>query len=198
MKQTFLLILAALLISCNTQESKGIELLVYKGSILNDNHQEYNIATRLYAQISKNGDCILNVADYGKGNRFISFKIKTEILDSIFSIVYKADSDMTVYKDDYSFLYDGPSIRIVGKNKNEKTIILRFIKSDRSNLKCLNLYKYIDSISRKPENNSDIDTTKILQAKEKLIKEICKKDVASLPPLLKSIRFIAPVIKKHK
>jgi hypothetical protein len=199
MKQAVILILAVLLLSCNTHESKEIELVAYRWSML-DKPQRDTFITRLYAQINKKGNCILNIKHYGEKNRFITFKIDKEILDSVYSLVYKADSDTSVCKKGDPFcLYEGPSIRVVGKNKNGKPVKLRFIDSDRSNLNCLKLYNYIDSISRKFDNNSDIDTIKILQAKEKLIKEIYKKEVVLLPPRLdSSIHFIAPVIKKNK
>jgi len=200
MKQTLLLILAVLLVSCNTHKTKEIELIAYHWGIHWDFKNDSSATTltcNLYAQIVEDGNCILNIKDYGKGNRFITFKIGKEILDSVYTLVYKADSDTTVCKkaDPFTF-YDGPSIRIAGKNKSGKPVQLRFERSDRSDINCLKLYNYIDSITQKLTNNPDIDTTKILQAKEKLMKGLYKKDVALWPPFKKSIRFIAPIIKK--
>ena len=202
MKQTLLLILAVLFVSCNTQKSNDIELAVFHAGIKWDKNDSIiiNVRCELYAQIEEDGNCILNIDDYRKGNRFITFKINKEILDSVYRLVYIADSDTTVWKREPFMLYDGPSIRIAGKNKNGKPVQLRFIHSESSNLNCLKLYNYIDSISRKPQNNSDIDTTKILRAKEKLMKDIYKKEKALMPPYCNdtSIHFIAPVLKKQK
>jgi len=198
MKQTLILILAVLLLSCNTHESKKIELIAYHWGIHWDYKNDSAASTltcKFYAQIEEDGNCILNIEDYRKGNRFITFKINKEILDSVYRLVYKADSDTTVCKKAEPFtFYDGPSIRIAGKNKSGKPVQLRFRDdNERSNSNCQKLYNYIDSISLKLTNNPEIDTTKILQAKEKLMKGLYKKDQSSM-----TIRMTAPVIKKDE
>jgi len=204
MKQTLILILAVLILSCNTHESKEIELIAFSSEI-DCNLKKDSVITivkcKLYAQIEDDGSCILNIKEYQKGNRFITFKIDKEILDSVYTLICYANSDTTVCKKTDQSYVDGTSIQIVGKNKNGKTIHLGFADDiERSNINCQKLYNLLDSISRKPQNNSDIDTTKILRAKEKLMTDINKKVMALFPPYYNdiSIHFIAPVIKKEK
>jgi hypothetical protein len=221
MKQTFLLILAVLLISCNTQKPKNIELIAYYWS--RDEKQNRDtiipyVRCYIYAQINENGKCVLNIKGYNKKNRFISFKIKDskggykknrshffksneEILNEAFDLINKTDLDTSMIdtKDTTCYIYDGPSISIVGKNSHGKQVRLRFIDSNRSNLSCLNLYTYLEFKGKMSFYNSRIDTTKILQAKEKLIKEIYNKDIKLVPPYLKSdVEFVPPIIKKYK
>jgi len=220
MKKAFILLLAVLLVSCHKHESKNIELIAYYWS--RDEKQNPDtivpyVRCYIYAQIKEDGKCILNITDYNKKNRFISFKINNskgshkrnqfrdfksnkEFLKEVFISINKADSDDSYInkKDTNCYIHDGPSISIVGRNNHGKQVLLRYIDHNRINLRCLSLYEYLELKGEKIFYKSRIDTTKILQAKEILVKSIYKTDIGLLPKFRKSIKFVPPVIKKHK
>jgi len=220
MKKAFILLLAVLLVSCHKHESKNIELIAYYWS--RDEKQNRDtiipyVRCYIYAQINENGECILNIKHRDTKNRFVSFnmnnsndvykkeqsldfKINKEVVKEVFDLVNKANSDTSLIerKDTTCYIYDGPSISIFGKNSYGKQVRLKYIESHRSNLCYHNLFNYLNSKGEMSLFNSRIDTTKILQAKEILVKSIYKTDIGLLPKFRKSIKFVPPVIKKHK
>jgi len=220
MKKAFILLLAVLLVSCHKHESKNIELIAYYWS--RDEKQNPDtivpyVRCYIYAQINENGECILNIKNKNTKNRFISFninnsndtykkgqfhdfKINKETVKEVFDLVNKANSDTSMIerKDTTCYIYDGPSISIFGKNNQGKQVRLKYINGYRSNLSYHNLFNYLKFKGEMSLFNSRIDTIKILHAKEKLVKLIYKTDIDLLPKFRKSIRFIPPVIKKHK
>jgi len=203
MKHTLILMLAVLLLSCNTHKTKEIELIAFFSGIDFDVKNDSLITIvkcKLYAQIEDDGSCILNIKEYQKRNRFITFKIGKEILDSVYTLVYNSNSDTAVCKKaDPNNWYHGPLIRIAGKNKNGKRVQLVFQHSDRSNINCLRLYNLLDSVGKTNKVIKDIDTTKILQAKEILTKQIYTEIHAYRKKFVKinhSIKFVPPTFKK--
>ncbi len=220
MKQTLILLLAVLMVSCHKPESKSIELIAYHWSVgkkPNNDTLVPIIYCGFYAQINENGICNLTINDYNMKNRFISFNINDskvthkknrlrsfksnkEILKEVFDLIDRAKSDTVVMDLEKPFegFYDGPSIRIIGFNKEEKKINLQFNRTSRSNINCVMLYDYLELKSETSFYNSSIDTTKILQAKEKLIKEIYKTEIKLIPIIKSDIIFSPPVIKPDK
>jgi hypothetical protein len=218
MKKAFILLLAVLLVSCHKHESKNIELIAYYWS--RDEKQNRDtiipyVRCYIYAQINENGECILNIKNKNTKNQFSSFninnsndtykkdkshdfKINKEIIKEVFDLVNKANSDTSLIerKDTNCYIYDGPSISIFGRNNQGKQVRLKYLESHHSNLCYHNLFNYLNSKEEMSPFNSRIDTTKILQAKERLVKSIYKTDIGLLPKFRKSIRFVPPVIKK--
>lgn len=217
MKHTFILILTILLISCHKEESKVVEIIAYNWSYSKQTRND-TLVVRLYAQISKNGNGILNIKNYDEKNRFIAIKrndskenykmkrcnayeINKEIINAVFELVENAKADTFVIKreEPFGYIYDGPCIRIAGINKIGKKINLQFNHTSRSNLNCVKLYDHLELICEKSFYNSAVDTAKILEAKEKLVKDIYKNEMHLLPKHMNSkIIFVPPIIKEDE
>ena len=179
MKIRLILVIILGLTSCTKKESSDLELISYywsmKTDLPNDTLIPY-VRCDFYAQINRNGDCTLTRVRNYESDLFLKFKIKREIIDSVLQIVDKISSDTVMTRKCYDCIYDGPTIKLIGRNTNGVTRGIRFNHSDRSNIHLLNLYNYIDSTSKRLTT-----TDKFMKSKEDRIKEIYDKDIKSIP-----------------
>ena len=189
MKQTLILLLAVLLVSCHKPESKSIELIALKwwGYQKPNNDTLFHSTTcRFYAQINENGTCILNAKDSDGKNQFVSFNIGElnyqsnhnkhypnfknfkEILDNIFILTNKPDFDSTrIERNKFYSIHPGMHpFSIYAQNKEGKKVRLQNVERN-----CNKLYEYFESLNSTNINGHSVDSVKILDAEKDLLKE---------------------------
>ena len=132
-KHLFLIFLILSFVACNktTKEEPVLELIAYRW-ILNEKYSNniYEkwsgddvayIQPEIYAQIFNDGNCMLSKYRGNNQNElYPSFKIDTTILSPVLRIINSINKDTTmiVKSEPGKYIYDGPYIRIIGKNKN--------------------------------------------------------------------------------
>lgn len=89
------------------------------------------------------------------------------------------------------YIYDGPSIRLIGNSKNNENHTLGYNLTEFSNSDLVRLYNHINSKSDSIGSNE-----KFILSKEKRMKEIYDLEINLIPkPSKAKIKFTAPVIK---
>lgn len=189
---------AILLFGCKDNKSGGnLEIISYYSQVAEgkDNKSFAVVIWKLYGQVKEDGSCILNINNYREKPKFVSFKIKSEILDSVMNLIRTTRSDTAAYdtaRPRFCF-YDGPQIELIGSNSENKKVSLRFLESKRSNIICLRFYNYLDSVGRTCPSDNTIDTLAIVCDKKKLVdkkyieaKSYVEKNCRS------TIKFVAP------
>ena len=196
---------------CNKTQTKEIneepilELISYNWSYYDESKKLANgewgdtiifyVKNKLYAQIFDNGDC--HVSKY-KGpyeeDLYSIFKIDTTLLNQVLKFFGTINSDTLMIEktEPGSYLYDGPSLRLIGKGKNNKNVSLKFNNTEYSNSKLVNFYRYINLKSDSVSSNE-----KLFQSRENRMKEIYNLEFDSLPKfeIKNTIQFSIPEIK---
>lgn len=179
------LILVLIFISCKQKGKYDLELVSYhwsmKPEFQNDTLIPY-VKCILYAQISKNGECVLTRSRYLESDLHLKFVTKKEILNPVFKIFDSLNSDTVMVKKSILSMYDGPSLKLIGFNNKGISHAVSFNCSNRSNPDLLNFYNYIDSISK-----NSTTTDPFMKAKESRTKEIYDSQIKLVPRILKDI-----------
>lgn len=148
------------------------------------------VRCELYAQIKKNGECILTRTRYLDSDLHLKFTISKAVLEPVLEIVESLNSDTIMTKQSKFSLYDGPTIKLIGLNYKGHSHNVKFIRSKRSNSELLTFYTYIDSISTRSST-----TDSFMKAKENRIKEIYDSEIKLVPFILKDEEVIEETIK---
>jgi hypothetical protein len=165
------------LVSCKSKRNCDYELISFYSYCNDDSAKEDSVVltlkSNLYAQIYRDGVCDLIKFDYqGKITQFKRFQIDEKILGNAFVVLNSVNKDSTLVEKNYNRIYDGPTIRLVGKNRNGKVVNLSFEDSKESNLDLHLLYKYCDSNKETSSLSNFNDTLSILKSKDSLLKRI--------------------------
>jgi len=193
---------AILLFGCKDNKSgESLEIISYCDQVAEgkENKPFAVVIWELYGQVKEDGSCILNINDYREKPKFVSFKIKSEILDSVMNLIRSTRSDTAAYDTVKSgwYLYDGPQIELIGSNSENKKVSLRFLKSQRSNAICFRFYNYLDSVGRTCPPDNTIDTLAIVCDKKKLVDKKYLEAKSYVEKYWRpSIKFVAPKIPK--
>ena len=178
----FLLIFVIALISCKPKAHCDIEMVVYhwtmKPEIKQDTLIPY-VKCELYAQINRDGECVLVRTRYLDNDLHSKFTISKTVLEPVFTIIESLNSDTIMTRKSGYSLYDGPTIKIIGLNKKGHSHSVRFDCTERSNSVLLRFYNYIDSISEKQTS-----TDPFIKAKEERINEIYDSEIKSVPIII--------------
>jgi hypothetical protein len=171
------------LISCKPKDHFDLELVSYKWSMKPEIRQDSLIPyvnCILYAQIKRNGECILTKTKYSDRDIHVKFTIGKEVLEPVIKIVESLNSDtiMTIKSNDA--IYDGPTVKLIGLNNKGHSHNVKFDCSERTNAELLTFYNDIDSFS---ENSTTIATDSFMKAKENRIKEIYDSEIKFVPIL---------------
>ena len=200
-----LAILILSLLSCKKPKEEPIfEIIAYYWSMYDDfitlSNGELGDTTityarnTLYAQIYKNGDCVVSKYRGPYQNELYSrFKIDTVVLNPVIRLFNdtKRDTIMIEKTEPGRFIYDGPSIRLIGNSKNKEKHTIRYNLTEYSNSYLVRLYNHINSKSDSIGSNE-----KFILSKEKRMKEIYDLEINLVPkPIKGKIKFTAPVIK---
>lgn len=190
MKLIIAVIVILCLTSCKTTMKRDFELVSYfwsyKENRQNDTLVPY-VRLYMYARINNKGNCILIINDESNNKQFKSIDIDKKIICDLLLKVKQISNDTVLKKINNYEIYDGPAIRIFAFNHDEKLIKISFDNSSRSNLNFKKFYNYIDSVSLKSPLSSNIDTTSLLEAQNRLIENINETDRRWVPLLLKDI-----------
>lgn len=207
MKKIFTyVVITLLLLGCNKpKEEPVLELISYYWAMYDDYRKldsgEWGDTTiqyvrcDIYAQIYRNGECSVfqNRGEYAN-ELYATVKLDKAILNPILGIISSVNKDtlMVEQSEPGSFIYDGPLIKLIGKNTKGEKHTIAFIHSRKSNESLRIFYKHIVAVCSKTQSND-----KLIQAKEKRIKEIYDTDFPSIPKIIKdTIVFKEPKIGK--
>ncbi len=204
-KHLFLILLILSFVACNKTTKEGepvLELIAYRWQY-DEQHQllangqwgdtiiEY-LENELYTQIYKDGNCFVNKKHVPfKEDIYSNFKMDTAHLNSVLRIFETINSDTVMIDKGGIYCYNGPLIRIIGKDKNNKEITLKFHDTDDSNLDLVNFFRHINSKADSIGSNE-----KLFHARENRMKEIYNLEIDCIPkPIKSSIQFTVPEIK---
>lgn len=206
MKNYWILVILILsLFSCKKPKEEPIfELIAYrwalKDNYLNKCSDKSKLADvsfvkcELYAQIYRNGDCVVSKYRGSSQNElYSSFKIDTVVLNPVIRLFNdtKRDTTMIEKTEPGRYIYDGPSIRLIGNSKNKENHTIGYNLTEFSNSDLVRLYNHINSKSDSIGSNE-----KFILSKEKRMKEIYDLEINLVPkPIKGKIKFTAPVIK---
>lgn len=190
MKNYWILVILILsLFSCKKPKEEPIfELIAYrwalKDNYLNKCSDKSKLADvsfvkcELYAQIYRNGDCVVSKYRGSSQNElYSSFKIDTVVLNPVIRLFNdtKRDTTMIEKTEPGRYIYDGPSIRLIENSKNKEKHTIRYNLTEYSNSYLVRLYNHINSKSDSISSNDNL-----IQSKEKRIKEIYKQEIMSI------------------
>lgn len=194
---TILIIMILFFDACNksaTKEEPVLELISYRWQLndeyFNNQYKEWEasevaiIRAEIYAQIYKNGDCL--VSKYRGENQnelYANFKIDTTVLNPVLQIFSSLSKDtlMISMAEPGKYIYDGPMIRVIGKNKNGLIQTIKFDNSSFSNAELRELFSHLEQKSDSVRSNNIF-----IQTKEKRIQEIYNQEINSISiPIIK-------------
>ena len=190
MKNYWILVILILsLFSCKKPKEEPIfELIAYrwalKDNYLNKCSDKSKLADvsfvkcELYAQIYKNGDCVVSKYRGPYQNELYSrFKIDTVVLNPVIRLFNdtKRDTTMIEKTEPGRYIYDEPSIRLIENSKNKKKQTIRFDHTKFSNSNLVRLYDHINSKSDSISSNDNL-----IQSKEERMKEIHEQEIMSI------------------
>jgi len=148
--KVIILILLCTLLGCKNKNDIDLELVSYnwlmKNEVQNRTLTPY-LKCNLYAQINREGDCVLTKTRYLKSDLRLNFTIEKKILDPVFEIIENLSADTIMIQKSFHSIYDGASIKLIGTNNKGIVRSVKFDQSNRSNNELLKFYNYIDSIS---------------------------------------------------
>jgi len=174
------------LLSCNKpKEEPFFEIIAYRWALKDINLNKISnklkladvsfVKCELYAQIYKNGDCVVSKYRGPYQNElYSSFKIDTLILNPVIRLFNNTKRDTTMIEETEPGrnIYDGPSIRLLGNHKNGDKYTLKFNHTKYSNSNLVRLYEHINSKSDSIGSNE-----KFILLKEKRIKEVYEQEI---------------------
>ena len=172
-------LICAILLGCNSSDFSKIELISTSGRALDYNNTDsliFGLYIHTYAQIDKDGNCLIVRKSNKVDKRFNSFKIDKHLLKLISDKLLSINKDTLLTEKSNNEIYDGPIIQLFVHKDNGALHKLTYVKSKRTDKDFLRLYKYIDSVSIEKNCDSYFDTTKLKLDRDKLIDQI-KQDI---------------------
>jgi hypothetical protein len=184
MRIYILLFFFIFLSACGKKEPINFELISYTWKINSgrgDSLIQPFIKCRFYAHINEDGNCFLVRSEKLNCNKYKNFQIRKETFRTILDDIKKLKTDTVLVEKSMGYIYDGPMIKIIAPNKDGKLIWVGFIASNHSPANFVEFYRYIDSIDLESSKKTEIDTLKLFNERELLIKKIYNKEKNKLP-----------------